>query len=112
MESGSSGLSVDATFYQRWSRSELSPATGPLTAQASQTRELVTIGGKADVTRFIGAHSIKAGVDAVQLRPDETVTYDYAGFRDLAHVLDLPHIHIMDNTIKFAGSETGGQVSG
>jgi len=107
-----SSLTVDATFYQRWSRSALSPATGPLTAQASQTRELLTIGGKADVTRFAGAHSIKAGVDAVGLRPDETLDYNDAGFEDLARILGLPHIHITDNTINFAGRQSGSQVSG
>jgi hypothetical protein len=107
-----SGLTVDATFYQRWSRSALSPATGPLTAQASQTRELLTIGGKTDVTRFIGPHSIKAGLDAVRIRPDETLDYNYAGFRDFAHVLGLPHIHITDNTIDFSGRQSGGQMSG
>jgi hypothetical protein len=107
-----SGFTLGATFYQRWSRSELSPAAGPLTAQAAQTRELVTVGGKVDVARFIGSHSIKAGVDAVRLGPDEALTYNYGGFRDLAHLVGLPHIHITDNTINFAGDESGGQVSG
>jgi TonB dependent receptor/Carboxypeptidase regulatory-like domain len=107
-----SGFVLGATFYERWSRSVLSPATGPLTAQAAQTRDLVTIGGKADVTRFVGPHSIKAGLDAVRLQPEETLAYNYAGFRDLAHLVGLPHVHITDNTIDFAGHESGGQVSG
>jgi hypothetical protein len=103
---------LGATFYQRWSRSELSPAAGPLTAQAAQTRDLVTIGGKVDVRRVIGSHSLKAGLDAVRLRPDEELAYNYAGFRDLAHLVGLPHIHITDNTINFVGDASGGQVSG
>ena len=107
-----SELTVDATFYQRWSRSELLPAADPLAAHASLTRELGTIGGKVDVTRFIGRHSIKAGVDAVQLRPDEALAYDYAGYREFAHLVGLPHIHPTDNTINFAGDQSGGQVSG
>jgi len=57
-------------------------------------------------------HSIKAGVDAVRLQPKETLAYNYAGFRDLAHLVGLSHIHITDNTINFAGDESGGQVSG
>jgi hypothetical protein len=105
-------LTVGATFYQRWSRSQLAPAAGPLTAQAALTRELVTIGGKVDVTRFAGRHALKAGFDAVRLRPDEDLAYDYAGFRDLAHLAGLPHVHITDNVIDLAGRDAGGQVSG
>jgi hypothetical protein len=107
----STDVSVGATFYQRWSRSILFPAAGPLTARAAQTRELLTIGGKFDVTRFVGAHALKAGVDAVRLRPDEDLSYDYAGFRDLSHLVGLPHIHITDNTIDFVGRNGGGQLS-
>ena len=67
-----SDLAFSASFYQRWSRSQLEPAEGPLTAVAQLDRKLLTIGGKADVTRFAGRHSIKAGIDAVRLRPDES----------------------------------------
>jgi outer membrane receptor protein involved in Fe transport len=106
-----SQAAVGASFYQRWSRAQLLPAPGPLTAQARSTRELVTIGGKVDVTRFAGRHALKAGLDAVRLRPAEDLAYNYAGFRDLAHLVGLPHIHIADNVIAFAGREVGGQVS-
>jgi len=107
-----SGFTLGSTFYERWSRSVLSPATDPLAARGAQTRELQTIGGKADLTRFVRQHSIKAGVDVVRLRPSESLAYNYAGFRDLAHIVGLPHIHITDNTIDFAGDQSGGQVSG
>ena len=103
---------VGASFYQRWSRVQLSPATGPLTAIAAMERQLVTLGGKADITRLAGAHSIKIGIDAVRLRPDETIAYDYAGFRELSELLGVPHLHITDDTIDFDGRESGGQVSG
>jgi outer membrane receptor protein involved in Fe transport len=106
-----SDATVSASFYQRWSRSQLSPATGSLTAQAQVERELVTVGGKVDVTRLAGRHALKAGLDAVRLRPDEHLAYNYAGFRDFAHLVGLPHIHITDNVINFAGRESGGQVS-
>ena len=63
-----SDMTVGATFYQRWSRSDLLPAMGPLTAQAAVKRDLLTIGGKADVARFMGRHTIKFGVDMVPPR--------------------------------------------
>jgi len=103
---------IAASFYQRWSRLELSPAIGPLTASAALERELATIGGKVDVTHLAGSHSVKAGIDAVRLSPNETIAYDYSGFRDFAHLVGLPHIHITDNAIDFSGRESGGQISG
>jgi outer membrane receptor for ferrienterochelin and colicins len=108
----SSNMTVGTSFYQRWSRSQLLPADGPLTARAEVERELITIGGKVDVTRLAGRHAIKAGLDAVSLRPDENLAYNYGGFRAFAHLVGLPHIHITDNVINFAGRESGGQVSG
>ena len=106
-----SDMTAGASFYQRWSRSQLSPAAGPLTARAQVERELVTVGGKVDVTRLAGQHAIKAGLDAVSLRPDEDLAYNYGGFRDFGHLVGLPHIHITDNVINFAGRESGSQVS-
>ena len=103
---------ISTAFYQRWSRVRLSPAAGPLTATAALERELVTIGGKADITRLAGRHSIKAGLDIVGLRPEESLAYNYSGFRELAHLVGLPHIHIAGNTIGFEGRASGGQVSG
>jgi outer membrane receptor protein involved in Fe transport len=104
-------VAVGATFYQRWSRSELLPAAGPLTAQAGLERGLLTVGGKADVSSFAGRHALKAGLDVVRLRPDERLSYRYDGYRELTHLLGLPHIHIVDNAIDFDGREGGGQVS-
>jgi len=108
----SSNQTIGASVYQRWSTIDLSPASGPLTAAGAVERTLATLGGKVDVTRIAGSHSIKAGVDAVRLAPDETIAYNYSGFRDFAHLVGLPHIHITDNTINFSGHESGGQVSG
>jgi len=102
---------VNASAYERWSRLRLRPATGPLTVQADLTRELTTLGGKVDLTRLSGRHAFKFGVDAVNLRPDEDLFYNYDGYRELAHVLELPHIHITDQVIQFSGSDSGGQVS-
>jgi hypothetical protein len=103
---------IGVSFYQRWSRLELSPAVGPLTASGALERELTTVGGKVDITRLAGSHSFKAGIDAVRLGPNETIAYDDSGFRDFAHLVGLPHIHIADNVIDFSGRGSGGQISG
>ena len=66
---------------------------------------------KADVTRTVGRHTLKAGIDGVRLQPQETLMYDYAGYRELTHLLGLPHIHVSNNAMSFAGRETGGQLS-
>lgn len=106
-----SDVAISASFYQRRSRSHLMPATGPLTAVAELDRKLLTIGGKADLTRFAGRHALKAGIDAVRLRPEEDLSYNYSGFSSLTHLLELPHLHFTGGTVNFSGSEAGGQVS-
>jgi TonB-dependent receptor-like protein/carboxypeptidase family protein len=102
---------IDAAAYQRWSRLDLYPAAGPLAAHASLTRDVLTVGAKADVTRISGVHTFKVGLDAVALRPQEELDYDYSGYRDLAHMLDLPHLHVADQRITFDGRGRGGEVS-
>jgi hypothetical protein len=107
----SANLALDASFYQRWSNSRLSPASGPLTAVARFDRDLLTIGGKADVTRIGGRHAIKAGVDAVRLRPDEDLSYNYSGYSSLTHLRGWPHIHFTGGTVDFSDRQSGGQIS-
>jgi len=102
---------LSASAYQRWSRTRLLPTEGPLTAVASLDRRLQTVGGKADATRFLGRHTVKAGVDVVHLRPAESLSYDYEGFRELTHLLGLPHLHVTGGPIAFSGAASGGQVS-
>lgn len=103
---------ANASAYQRWSRLRLLPASGPLTAEASMRRELSTIGGKADATRLAGRHTFKFGIDAVRLAPEEDLRYNYEGYRQLTHVLGLPHIHIRNRAvIAFSDEASGGQVS-
>ena len=106
-----SDLAVNASFYQRWSRSQLLPAAGPLTAIAELDRQLATVGGKADLTRIAGRHAVKAGVDLVWLGPQEDLAYDYNGYLALTHLLVLPHIHFPLDGISFTGRESGLQVS-
>ncbi len=104
-------LVVTASGYQRWSRARLFPAEGPLTVRAEGSRELSTLGVKIDATRFSGRHTLKAGVDVVGLRPEESLGYNYAGYLEFTHLVGLPHIHIVNQFIGFDGSDTGGQVS-
>jgi outer membrane receptor protein involved in Fe transport len=106
-----SDRTASATFYQRWSRSDLRPATGLLTAQAAVQRDLVTIGGKADVARFMGRQTVKFGVDAVRLGPDEHLGYDAAGYEAYAALIEVPATHVTENPIAFTGHDAGGQVS-
>ena len=105
-------MAVTASFYQRWSRTRLFPAEGPLTARAQLSRSLVTLGAKSDATRFIGRHALKAGIDVVRLLPDESLAYDDAGYIEFTHLVGLPHTHVTGQSTAFAGSESGGQVSG
>jgi hypothetical protein len=107
-----SDMTASATFYQRWSRSDLLPASGPLTAEAAVRRDLLTLGGKVDLTRFKGRHVVKFGIDAVKLRPDEQLTYDSSGYEAYADLIGVPAVHVTDNPITFAGHDSGGQVSG
>ena len=51
-----------------------------------------TLGGKIDATRFSGRHALKAGVDAVRLRPQENLAYNYEGYLEFTHLVGLPHI--------------------
>jgi len=106
---GATGLS--ASLYQRWSNTRLMPAAGPLTAAATLDQELLTVGGKVDVTHLTGDHAVKAGIDAVRLRPTENLSYNYSGYRELTHLLGAPHFHIHGNQIDFSGRESGSMVS-
>jgi hypothetical protein len=107
----SANLALGASFYQRWSRSALNPVSRPLIAVARINRELSTIGGKFDVTRLAGHHTIKAGVDLVRLAPDEQLSYDYTGYADFLALLDEPALEF-DGPIDFATGTAGVQISG
>ncbi|OFW01785.1 MAG: hypothetical protein A3I61_05790 [Acidobacteria bacterium RIFCSPLOWO2_02_FULL_68_18] len=102
---------VSADGYQRRSRSRLLPADGPLTARADLARELLTVGGKVDITRSAARHTLKAGIDVVRLQLREDLTYDYAGYRDFTHLFAMPHLHVTDQRIAFDERDTGDQAS-
>lgn len=103
-------MAVGASAYQRQSGSRFLPAEKPLTAVARSSRKVSTLGVKVDVSRFVGSHAIKAGFDAVRLRPEEVLRYDYSGYADFAERNDLP-VLTFDGIIDFHGSERGNQMS-
>ena len=107
-----SNMTASATFYERWSRSDLRPGANPPSAFAAVRRDLSTLGGKFDVTRFTGRHTIKFGVDAVRLAPKEQLTYDSAGGEAFAFLIDVPTPHFTQNPVAFTGDEPGGQITG
>jgi len=105
----SSRMLLHTSVYERWSRAQLFPASGPLTAVASADRRLLTLGAKADFSVSTSAHSIKAGVDVVRLRPFEQLFYDGTGYRKLTHLLGLPHVHVVP--VSFEQERWGGEAS-
>jgi outer membrane receptor protein involved in Fe transport len=111
----SSNTLLTTSAYQRWSRTILLPAYDPLASVAQNERTLFTTGLKSDVTRFSGRHTVKAGIDLVLLRPDESLFFYGEGYIAFSHLVGLPHVHLRGpnrGPITFAERKTGGQVSG
>jgi hypothetical protein len=69
----SNNTQIATSIYERWSHVILTPSDDPLAAIAGNERTLWTSGLKSDVTRFSGRHTLKAGIDLVLLKPDETL---------------------------------------
>ena len=102
------------SFYQKWSRMALLPTNDPLASVASNERSLSTVGLKSDLTRLIGSHTLKAGLDLTMLRPNENLFFYGEGYIALSHLLGLPHVHLRGpnrGPITFAEQRTGGQAS-
>ena len=102
------------SLYQRWSRMTLLPANDPLASVASNERSLSTIGLKGDLTRLIGSHTLKGGIDLTILRPDENLFFLGEGYIAFSHLLGLPHVHLRGpnrGPITFGDHRTGGQGS-
>jgi len=104
------------SFYQKWSRVVLLPNPDPYGAKLDAERTLGTLGVKSDVTRFYGRHTLKGGVDLVQLRPEENLSYTSQPWIDFTHLPEVneDHIHFRGpdrGPVSFSGRETGGQVS-
>ncbi|OFW10492.1 MAG: hypothetical protein A3G20_07860 [Acidobacteria bacterium RIFCSPLOWO2_12_FULL_59_11] len=102
---------LHTSFYQRWSRSLLLPAVErpeQLAAIARSERTLQTFGLKSDLTRFVGRHTLKGGLDLVLLRPEEELLYNHRGWMRFSRLIGLPHVMF---DITFLQKKTGGQVS-
>src|SRR5437667_385935 len=102
------------SLYQRWSRMTLLPANDALAAVASNERSLSTIGLKSDVTRLIGSHTLKGGIDLTILRPEENLFFYGEGYIAFSHLLGLPHVHLRGpnrGPITFTDHRTGCQGS-
>jgi hypothetical protein len=105
---------VTTSLYQRWSRVSLDQSNEPLASVAQNNRTLNTVGIKSDLTRIAGRHTIKGGIDLVNLRPKESLVFDGEGYVAFSHILDLPHTHLRGpnrGPITFDGRESGGQAS-
>jgi outer membrane receptor protein involved in Fe transport len=110
----SNRLLLQTAFYQKWSKSRLLPNADPLGAKADAERTVHTYGLKSDVTRYVGRHVIKSGVDAVLLQPDEKFSYLSQPWIDYTHIIGADHIHFRGPDrvpVVFAQERTGGQVS-
>ena len=107
-----SDLAVSASFYQRWSRTQLFPAAGPLTAVAESRSRAGDDRrkGRRDAASRDVMHSRWAWTSS-RFGPGKTSLYNYNGFLALTHLLALPHIHFPLDDIRFSGRETGNQVS-
>ncbi|HLQ77343.1 MAG TPA: TonB-dependent receptor [Terriglobia bacterium] len=111
----SSETHLTASFYQRSSRSLLLAADDPLATAAQNEQHLFTAGIKSDLTHTAGRHTVKAGIDLVLLRPDETLSFDEQGFVSFSSLEGLPDVDFQNpggSPIVFAGRKSGGQMSG
>ena len=80
-------------------------------AGATRTHASSRSAARATSRRFMGRHALKAGVDAVRLRPRESSGLRRQGYLEFTHLVGLPHIHVTGQSVAFAGTESGGQVS-
>ena len=118
----SSTTALHTSLYQRWSRVHQFPeSTDPFGAVTDAARTLATFGVKSDVTRFLGRHTLKAGVDLVVLRPREDLYYLSQPWIDFTHLpgVNESHVHFrgpdvgagVPRPVVFAAAKSGGQAS-
>jgi outer membrane receptor protein involved in Fe transport len=112
---------VQSALYQKWSKVRMLPNADVYGAQVDSDRTLDTFGIKTDVTRFLGRHTMKAGLDLVLLRPDEDLYYLSQPWITFTHLpeVDENHIHFrgpnlgpgIPRPVVFNERKTGGQGS-
>jgi outer membrane receptor protein involved in Fe transport len=109
-------------FYQKWSNVHQFPDTiDQFGAQTDAERTLNTVGVKGDLTRFVGRHTVKGGVDLVLLRPREQFSYLSQPWITFTHLPEVneSHVHFrgpnlgpgVPRPVIFEGEKTGGQAS-
>ena len=117
-----SNVVVQTSFYQRWSNARQRPDTiDRFGAQTDAERSLRTLGIKSDITRVVGAHALKGGIDLVRLQPREEFSYLSQPWIDFTHLPEVneSHVHFrgpnvgagIPRPVVFSGEETGGQAS-
>jgi outer membrane receptor protein involved in Fe transport len=118
----SSTTATQTSFYQRWSQVHQLPETADaFGAITDAERSLATFGVKSDVTRFLGRHTVKTGVDLVVLRPREDLYYLSQPWIDFTHRPEVNETHVhfrapslgpgIPRPVVFGAEETGGQAS-
>ena len=118
----SSNAVIGTTAYQRWSTVRQFPdAIDRYGAQTTAERSLVTVGAKSDLTRLVGRHTLKAGVDLGFIRPREHFTYVSQPWIDFTHLpaVNERHVHFrgpnlgagIPRPVVFSGSRNGAQGS-
>jgi outer membrane receptor protein involved in Fe transport len=118
----SSDAVISTTAYQRWSTVRQFPdATDRYGAQTTAERSLVTVGAKSNLTRLLGRHTIKAGVDLGFIRPREDFNYLSQPWIDFTHLpaVNESHVHFrgpnlgagLPRPVVFSGSKNGAQGS-
>jgi outer membrane receptor protein involved in Fe transport len=112
---------LHSAFYQKRSRVRLLPNPDQFGAKLDASRTLDTVGIKMDLTRFLGRHTVKGGLDLVFLRPNETLYYLSQPWITFTHLPEVNenHIHFrgpnlgsgVPRPVVFTGKRTGGQGS-
>jgi outer membrane receptor for ferrienterochelin and colicins len=88
---------LSSSLYERTSSDRVLPTTDPITPLSVASRSPLTLGIKSDFSQYWHGHYLKAGVDLMRLREDESFFFDSRGDPDVFPA--------------FSGGLLGGQVS-
>jgi hypothetical protein len=73
---------LSTSFYERIGSDRVLPTTDPVTPYSSASRAPFTLGVKSDLSHLWHGHVLKAGVDLVSLREQESFFFDSRGDPD------------------------------
>jgi hypothetical protein len=88
---------LSTSLYERTGSDRVFPTRDPITPFSTASRSPLTLGIKSDLSRYWHGHFLKAGVDLVRLRENESFFFDSRGDPDV-----FP---------SFSGGVVGGQTS-